>query len=59
VVPAPDAANLEKLAQVLKRLEAEVEGAQEFESDLALRDYAARLGSTDVGRQRKLRNLRQ
>jgi predicted nucleotidyltransferase len=32
VVPAPDAANLEKLAQVLRRLEAEVEGAQEFES---------------------------
>jgi predicted nucleotidyltransferase len=33
VVPAPDAANLEKLAQVLRQLEAEVEGAQEFESD--------------------------
>lgn len=32
VVPAPDAANLEKLARVLRRLEAEVEGAQEFES---------------------------
>lgn len=33
VVPAPDAANLEKLARVLRQLEAEVEGAQEFESD--------------------------
>jgi predicted nucleotidyltransferase len=33
VVPAPDATNLEKLARVLRRLEAEVEGAQEFESD--------------------------
>jgi predicted nucleotidyltransferase len=33
VVPAPDAANLERLAQVLKRLDAEVEGAQEFDSD--------------------------
>lgn len=32
VVPAPDAPNLEKLARVLRRLEAEVEGAQEFES---------------------------
>jgi predicted nucleotidyltransferase len=33
VVPAPDAANLERLARVLRRLDAEVEGAQEFESD--------------------------
>lgn len=33
VVPAPDAANLKKLARVLRQLEAEVEGAQEFESD--------------------------
>lgn len=32
VVPAPDAANLERLAQVLKQLDAEVEGAQEFDS---------------------------
>lgn len=33
VVPAPDAANLERLARVLRQLDAEVEGAQEFESD--------------------------
>jgi predicted nucleotidyltransferase len=33
VVPAPDAANLERLARVLRHLDAEVEGAQEFESD--------------------------
>jgi len=33
VVPAPDAANLKRLAQVLKQLDAEVEGAQEFDSD--------------------------
>jgi len=32
-VPAPDAANLKRLAQVLKQLDAEVEGAQEFDSD--------------------------
>jgi hypothetical protein len=32
-VPAPDAANLERLARVLRQLDAEVEGAQEFESD--------------------------
>jgi len=32
VVPAPDAANLEKLAQVLRRLDAEIEGAEEFDS---------------------------
>lgn len=32
VVPAPDAANLKRLASVLKQLDAEVEGAQEFES---------------------------
>jgi predicted nucleotidyltransferase len=31
VVPAPDAANLEKLTRVLKRLDAEVEGADEFD----------------------------
>jgi predicted nucleotidyltransferase len=33
VVPAPDASNLAKLASVLRRLDAKVEGAQEFESD--------------------------
>jgi predicted nucleotidyltransferase len=33
VVPAPDQANLERLAQVLERLDAEVEGADEFDSD--------------------------
>ena len=33
VVPAPDPSNLEKLARVLRRLDTEVEGAQEFESD--------------------------
>lgn len=33
VVPAPDAPNLEKLASVLRQLDAEVEGAQEFESE--------------------------
>jgi predicted nucleotidyltransferase len=33
VVPAPDPANLERLALVLKRLEAEVEGAGDFASD--------------------------
>ncbi|HEU5253981.1 MAG TPA: hypothetical protein VFU16_11720 [Solirubrobacterales bacterium] len=33
VVPAPDAANLERLARVLVRLEAEVEGADDFEVD--------------------------
>lgn len=32
VVPAPDPANLERLARVLKRLEAEVEGADEFDA---------------------------
>jgi predicted nucleotidyltransferase len=31
VVPAPDAANLQKLTRVLKRLDAEVEGAEEFD----------------------------
>jgi len=30
VVPAPDADNLRRLAEVLQRLEAEVEGAEEF-----------------------------
>lgn len=33
VVPAPDPANLERLAQVLERLDAQVEGADEFNSD--------------------------
>ncbi len=33
VVPASDPANLERLATVLKRLDAEVEGADEFGSD--------------------------
>jgi hypothetical protein len=33
VVPAPDAANLKKLAQALERLEAEVEGADNFDRD--------------------------
>lgn len=33
VVPAPDAVNLARLAEVLKRLDAEVEGASEFESE--------------------------
>lgn len=33
VVPAPDASNLERLAGVLRQLDAEVEGAQEFASD--------------------------
>jgi predicted nucleotidyltransferase len=31
VVPSPDAANLQKLTRVLKRLGAEVEGAEEFD----------------------------
>ena len=31
VVPAPDAANLQKLTRVLKQLDAEVEGAEEFD----------------------------
>lgn len=31
IVPAPDPQNLERLAQVLKRLDAQVEGAEEFE----------------------------
>jgi predicted nucleotidyltransferase len=31
VVPAPDSVNLEKLASVLKSLEAEIEGAEEFD----------------------------
>lgn len=31
VVPAPDAANLERLARVLVRLEAEIEGADDFD----------------------------
>lgn len=31
VVPAPDRENLERLAEVLKRLDAEVEGAEEFD----------------------------
>lgn len=31
VVPAPDRENLERLAQVLERLQAEVEGADEFD----------------------------
>jgi predicted nucleotidyltransferase len=35
VVPAPDPANLEKLARVLEQLDAQVEGAEEFdEGDL-------------------------
>ncbi len=33
VVPAPDTANLERLARVLRQLDAEVEGAQEFAGD--------------------------
>lgn len=33
VVPAPDPANLEKLARVLIRLNAQVEGADEFDKD--------------------------
>lgn len=33
VVPAPDATNLKRLAKVLEQLDAEVEGAQEFEND--------------------------
>lgn len=33
VVPASDPANLEKLVHVLRRLDAQVEGAEEFESD--------------------------
>ncbi len=33
VVPAPDPENLERLARVLRRLGAEVEGAQGFESE--------------------------
>lgn len=33
VVPSPDPANLERLALVLKRLEAEVEGAEDLASD--------------------------
>lgn len=33
VVPAPNPANLERLARVLKRIDAEVEGADEFEDD--------------------------
>lgn len=32
VVPAPDPENLEKLARVLMALEAEIEGAEEFEN---------------------------
>ncbi len=30
IVPAPDPANLEKLAHLLRRLDAEIEGAEEF-----------------------------
>lgn len=33
VVPAPDPANLERLANVLEQLDAQVEGAEEFDSD--------------------------
>jgi hypothetical protein len=33
VVPAPDPPNLERLARVLSRLEAEVEGAEDFEAN--------------------------
>jgi predicted nucleotidyltransferase len=33
VVPAPDAANLERLAKALTRLEAEIEGADDFDVD--------------------------
>lgn len=33
VVPASDPANLEKLARVLKRLDAKIEGAEEFEDE--------------------------
>jgi predicted nucleotidyltransferase len=33
VVPAPDAENLARLARVLRRLDAEIEGAEEFEDD--------------------------
>jgi predicted nucleotidyltransferase len=33
VVPAPDLQNLERLALVLRRLDAQIEGAQEFESE--------------------------
>jgi hypothetical protein len=32
VVPAPDAANLERMANVLRRLDAQVEGADEFDN---------------------------
>ena len=32
VVPAPDPANLERLANLLERLDAEVEGAEEFDA---------------------------
>jgi predicted nucleotidyltransferase len=61
VVPAPDRANLERLAEVLRRLGAEVEGAEDFEEG-ELRDpldpavlelggnwvLATRLGRLDV-----------
>ena len=33
VVPAPDPANLERLARLLRRLDAQVEGAEEFEGE--------------------------
>lgn len=33
IVPAPDPANLERLARLLRRLNAQIEGAEEFEDD--------------------------
>lgn len=33
IVPAPDPQNLERLAQVLRRLDAQIEGAEEFENE--------------------------
>jgi predicted nucleotidyltransferase len=33
VVPAPDPQNLERLARVLRRLDAQIEGAEEFEGE--------------------------
>lgn len=33
IVPAPDPANLERLARLLQRLDAEIEGAEEFEDE--------------------------
>lgn len=33
IVPAPDPANLERLARLLRRLDAQIEGAEEFEDE--------------------------